>query len=154
MNLRCKVYIKSEEILTSCGVIRVKPDECNKYLFVTNDKIYQLLSDEEGNVISRIEVSFNDRRIFRENTYKDIVLGKIFPKSNKKNSIIDNCCLEIKTKDKHKIIFEGEKKFGRVIYIDPEKLTGGRFINNDGEENKIIGFDHKWDENERYTDLL
>ena len=66
-----------------------------------------MLSDEKGNVISRIEVSFNDRRIFGENTYKDIILGQIFPKSNNKNSIIDKCCLEIKTEDKHKILFEG-----------------------------------------------
>ena len=154
-NLRKKIYIKSEEILTSCGVIRYKPDECNKFLFVSNDKIYKLICDEEGNVISRIEVSFNDSRIFTVDTYKDIVLGAIFPKSNNKNSIIDKCCLEIKIKDKHKIIFEGEKKFGRVIYIEPkENLTEGRFVNDDGKRKRIIGFNHKWDEDKRYRDLL
>ena len=68
-----------------------------------------MLSDKDGNIISRIELSFNDSRVFGENTYKDVLIGKLLPKTNNKGSILEKCCLEIKTEDKHKIIFEGEK---------------------------------------------
>ena len=77
-----------------------------------------MLCDKEGNIISRIEVSFNHSTVFKEQTYTDVIKGELLPKTSNENSIIDNCCLEIKTKEKHEIIFEGEKKFGRVIYIN------------------------------------
>ena len=37
------------------------------------------MSDEDGNIISRIEVSVNDRRIFKETLYKNLIFGTIFP---------------------------------------------------------------------------
>ena len=86
--------------------------------------------------------------------YKDIILGKIFPKSKNPNSLIDNCCLQIKTEDKHKIVFKGEKKYGRIIYLNHDKdILYARCLNNNGKVKKIIGFELKWDE-ESFLHLL
>ena len=73
---------------------------------------------KDGIVISRIEVSFYSPKVFKSSVYKDIIFGKIFTISNTPGSLIDNCCLPIKTEEKHRIIFEGEKECGRIIYIN------------------------------------
>ena len=90
-----KIYIKSEERASSAGVSKTKPSECNIYLFCKNRKMYYLLSDKYGNVISRIECSFYILNVvFKENVYKNIILGKIFPKSENLSSLIDDCCIQ------------------------------------------------------------
>ena len=49
------------------------------------------------------------------------------------------------SEDKHRIIFDGEKKYGRIIYINKDKdILYGRFINNNDKVKKILGFDLKW----------
>ena len=88
-----KIYIKSEERASSVGVSKTKPSECNIYLFNTNGKIYFLLSDKYGNVISRIECSFYILNVvFKDYVYKNIMLGTIFPENQ--CSLIDNCCIQ------------------------------------------------------------
>ena len=103
------------------------------------------MADKHGNVISRIECSFYCPKVFKEYVYKNIILGKIFPKSKNSSSLIDDCCYAIKTKDKHRIIFNGEKKYGRIIYINKDKdILYGRFINNNDKVEKVLGFQLKW----------
>ena len=78
----------------------------------------------------------------------------MFEKSNNSDSLIDNCCYEIKAEDKHQIIFDGEKKFGRLIYLNKDKdITYARFLNDNGLVTKIIGFDAKWKEG-RFIEFL
>ena len=81
VHLRIKIYVKTEERSSSVGVSSTKPAECNIYLFTKNEKVYKLMTDEYGNVISRIECSFYSLHVFKQHIYKEIILGKIFPKS-------------------------------------------------------------------------
>jgi hypothetical protein len=76
-----KIYIKTEERITSKGVANTQAAESNMYMFVKNNKIYELIADSKGNVVSRIECSFYDLRVFKSAIYKEIILGKIFPKN-------------------------------------------------------------------------
>jgi hypothetical protein len=96
-------------------------------------------------VCSRIEFSFYGDILKNPSIYKDIIRG-FFPRNSKYLSTY-KCFYQLNVEYYYKKLFEGEKKYGRVIFIKEMangkfKLLFCRFINQVSKSsNKPIGFE-------------
>ena len=81
-----------------------------------------LVTSSKGFALCRLEVSFYGSELKESSVYLDIIKKAFYRnkilKNNKTNLIDYECFYKATTKDYFEVLFKGEKKYGRTIFLE------------------------------------
>jgi hypothetical protein len=148
--------VKSEELLTSCGVSATNPrDPLPQLLGKSNTgcNYKRSIFSEEGKVITRLECTFYSSILLTPRYYRKIICS-IFPR---KLVTKVKWAKQVNVADYFTTLHKGQKLFGRTIQLedlkdDKIRMTFIRFKNNPAD--KYIGFILKGSKQEVFLQML